>query len=86
MANGKGFEAIGRNPDTSRVSVKVMGSDLLVRIPIAGKAANKPPLSSTGKSHLMGNTGGFADVPELDGMRINVCLTRKVGKGKGASA
>ena len=75
-----GFEAIGRNPDTSRVSVKIMGDEVLVRIPLKGKA----PLSSSGKSHLLGNTGGFTDIPEVEGVRINVCMTRKVGKGKSA--
>ena len=81
MAKANGFEAIGRNPDTSRVSVKIMGDDVVVRIPLKGKA----PLSSTGKSVLLGNTGGFTDLPDLEGVRINVCMTRKVtGKGKSA--
>lgn len=80
-----GFDTIGRNPESSRVSVKVMGDDLLIRIPLKGKAAASPPLSSTGKSHLLGNTGGFTDIPEIEGVRINVCMTRKVtSKGKGA--
>ena len=76
-----GFTAIGRNPDTSRVSAKVMGDVLVVQIPLKGKNI---PLSSTGKSHLLGNTGGFTDVPDIEGVRINVCMTRKVGKGKSA--
>ena len=80
MAKATGFEAIGRNPDTSRVSYKLMGDEVLVRIPLKGKA----PLSSTGKSHLLGNTGGFSDLPGLEGVRINVCMTRKVGAGKSA--
>ena len=84
MAKATGFEAIGRNPETSRVSVKIMGDDLIVRIPLKGKDAKAPPLSSTGKSHLFGNTGGFTNVPDVDGFRLNVCLTRKVGAGKSA--
>ena len=90
MSKANGFEAIGRDPAASRVSIKVMGDDLLIRIPLKGKAAANPPLSSTGKSHLYGNTGGFtpvgtfAEVPGSGDMRINVCLTRKVGAGKSA--
>ena len=80
MAKATGFEAIGRNPDTSRVSVKLMGDEVLVRIPLKGKA----PLSSTGKSFLLGNTGGFSDLPGLEGVRLNVCMTRKVGADKSA--
>ena len=82
MAKATGFEAIGRNPDTSRVSVKRMGNDVVIRIPLTGKA----PLSKSEKSHLFGNTGGFTDIPGVKGMRINVCLTKGVGKGKGESA
>ena len=77
-AQGNGFTTIGRNPKTSRVSVKVIGDDLLIRIPLKGKAAANPPLSSTGKSHLMGNTGGFTDLPGFKGVRVNVCMTHKV--------
>ena len=84
MAKATGFEAVGRNPETSRVSVKMIENDLVIRIPLKGKAANSPPLSSTGKSHLFGNTGGFTNVPEVEGFRLNVCLTRKVGAGKSA--
>ena len=84
MSKANGFTAIGRDPDTSRVSVKVMGDDLIVRIPLKGKDAKNPPLSSTQKSHLFGNTGGFTDIPEVEGFRLNVCLTRKVGAGKSA--
>ena len=81
MTKSNGFTAIGRNPDTARVSVKIMGDDVVVRIPLKGKA----PLSSTGKSLLLGNTGGFTDLPDIEGVRLNVCMTRKVtGKGKSA--
>ena len=73
-----GFEAIGRNPDTSRVSVKRMGNDVVIRIPLTGKA----PLSKSEKSHLLGNTGGFTELLGLKDVRLNVCLTHKVGGAK----
>ncbi len=82
-AQGNGFTAIGRNPKVGRVSVKVIGDDLLIRIPLKGKAAANPPLSKTGKSHLLGNTGGFTNLPGFKDVRLNVCMTHKVtGKVK----
>ena len=55
-------------------------------LPDVGEPAVQPPLSSTGKSHLLGNTGGFTDLPDVQGVRVNVVVARKVGAGKGKSA
>ncbi len=54
-------------------------------LPDVGEPAVQPPLSSTGKSHLLGNMGGFTNLPEMEGVRVNVVLSRKV-TGKAAKA
>ena len=55
-------------------------------LPDVGEPAVQPPLSSTGKSHLLGNTGGFTDLPDVEGVRVNVVVARKVGAGTGQAA
>ncbi len=55
-------------------------------LPDVGEPAVQPPLSSTGKSHLLGNTGGFTNIPEMEGVRVNVVVARKVTSGKAKSS
>ena len=59
MARANGFTAVGRNPETSRVSVKIMGDDLIVPF---GKVLDFTPYTAKIKASgadtvLTGNWG-----------------------------
>lgn len=53
------------------VESAVDGGFLLLRIPVSDAALKAAKVSSTGKSRLVGSTGGFSPVPGCP-VRVNV--------------
>lgn len=48
------------------------GDRLHIMIPLGPEARKNAHVSSTGKSRLLASTGGFAQVPGGDGVKVNV--------------
>lgn len=67
------FQAFGSNG----ISIAIADNALIVRIPMDDKARTASPLSSTGKSKLLANSGGFQMVP---GTNIKLNVTASIPK------
>lgn len=67
----------GMKPIGHGVTWVLEGNTLIVAIPVDAQAVKGAPLSSTGKSRLVGSTGGWAAIPDpkLAGFRMNVMVS-----------
>ncbi len=77
-----GYSMVGNDKPTRygvMASFDEKSKVLSLRIDLTEAAIKKAPMSSTGKSKLVGNTSGFTPF-EFDGgkLNLNVCATIKV--------
>lgn len=60
----------GNTPDETKIGegvyVSKVGADLMFRVPMTAQSRQNAPISKTGKSRLLGNTGGFTAIPGTD--------------------
>ncbi len=49
---------------------------LWIKVPMTAAAIKAAPTSQSGKSKLLGNSGGFVPIP--GGYKANVCITTRV--------
>ncbi len=62
------------------VEMAIAGDFMHFRVPITDKARKSAPLSSSAKSLLLGNTGGFQQVPGLGDVKVNLTATCKLAE------
>ncbi len=55
---------------------------LTLMIPVTADAIKAAPMSSSGKSKLVGNTAGFVKVEGVPGLSLSLCAALKEDKAK----
>ncbi len=70
----EGKDGAQTNAYGCKAMVDTASQTLLIQVPFGEAALAKAPLSSSGKSLLVGNTGGWVDVPGTNPpLRISLC-------------
>lgn len=64
------------------VTHTVKGDKLVIEVDISAKAIAAAPPSSSGKTHLVGTTGGALPVPGVNGAAVTFALNVMAKKGR----
>ncbi len=69
------LEGASGHPYNVQYVLDAKSQTLWLKVPLTAAAIKAAPMSSSGKSKLIGNSGGFVPIP--GGMKANVCITAK---------
>ena len=84
-SKGNEYKALGNTGATRKpygvfARFDAESNTLTLVIPVTADAIKGAPMSSSGKSKLVGNTAGFVKVPEVPGLSLSLCASLKPDK------